>query len=109
MQNKAADRLPTAPATVSEPLCVDRLPHGRPHQRLVANDQTRTFHAPATTVREHLARQPDRELAEFADLAFHGDRSAMLLRHNVIGDRQTEAGALAGWLAVAPEAPTLKS
>src|SRR6476620_6029663 len=45
-----------------------------------------------------LARQPDRELCGCADLAFHRDRSAMLLRDDVVGDRQAEAGALASWL-----------
>jgi hypothetical protein len=42
---------------------------------------------PATPVRKHLARQPYRELAVFADLALHRDRSAMLLRDDIVGDR----------------------
>jgi hypothetical protein len=48
---------------------------------------------PATTVREHLARQGDNELGKFIHLAFHRDRAAMLLRDDVVGDREAEAGA----------------
>ena len=44
--------------------------------------------------RLRLARQPDHELAVFADLAVHSDAAAMLLRHDVIADRQAETGAL---------------
>src|SRR5580692_10630574 len=45
-----------------------------------------------------LARQPYRELAVVADLAVHGDVAAMLLRDDVVGDRQAETGAFAGRL-----------
>jgi hypothetical protein len=41
-------------------------------------------------------RQTYRELAVFANLAVHSDGAAMLLRHDVVGDRQAEAGAFAG-------------
>src|SRR5580704_4924188 len=48
--------------------------------------------------RLRFARQPYRELAVVADLAIHSDAAAMLLRDDIVGDRQAEAGALAGWL-----------
>jgi hypothetical protein len=43
-------------------------------------------------------RQAYRELGELADPAIDGDRPAMLLRHDVVADREAEAGALAGRL-----------
>src|ERR1700693_2314322 len=51
---------------------------------------------PATAVREHLARQSDHEFGERIDLAIDSDRSAVLLRDDVVWDRPAEAGALAG-------------
>src|SRR5215471_2415744 len=53
---------------------------------------------PKAVVKSGVAPQPYRELAVFADLAVHGDAAAMLLRDDVVGDRQAEAGALAGRL-----------
>src|SRR4051794_20851005 len=44
------------------------------------------------------ARQRDSEFGELAQLAIDFDRAAMLLGHDVIADRQAEAGALAGRL-----------
>src|SRR6516164_5329087 len=41
-------------------------------------------------------RQVDRELGELAEHAVDLDRSAMLLRYNVIADRQPQPGALTG-------------
>src|SRR5205823_7738132 len=43
-------------------------------------------------------RQAHREFGEFPDFAVHGDRAAVLLRYNVVADRQTEAGSFAGRL-----------
>jgi hypothetical protein len=48
--------------------------------------------------RLRLARQPHRELAVVADLAVYSDDAAMLLRDDVVGDRQAEPGALASRL-----------
>ena len=45
-----------------------------------------------------MARQPYRELAEFADRAVYGDAAAVLLGHDVVADRQAETGAFARWL-----------
>jgi hypothetical protein len=45
-----------------------------------------------------VARQADGELGELADLAGDLDRAAMLLRDDVVTDRQTEARPLAGRL-----------
>ena len=42
-----------------------------------------------------LARQPNRELGENALFAVDRDRAAVLLRHDIIADRETEAGPLA--------------
>jgi len=58
--------------------------HGHPSHGPVANGPEPT---PATIAREHPARQPYRELAEFADLAIDSDRAAVLLRDDVVGDR----------------------
>src|SRR5215831_16955884 len=44
------------------------------------------------------SRQPNSELGEIADLAIDGDRAAVLLGHDVVTDRETETGALAGRL-----------
>src|SRR5205085_1214019 len=44
------------------------------------------------------ARQPYDELGEGARLALDHDRAAMLLRDDVVADRQTEPGALPGRL-----------
>src|SRR5258708_6458971 len=44
------------------------------------------------------ARQADGKLGELAQLAVYRDRAAMLLRHDVVADRQAEPGALAGRL-----------
>ena len=49
---------------------------------------------PATTVREHLDRQPYRGRCECGRLAFDRDRSAVLLGDDVIADREAEPGAL---------------
>ena len=74
-------------------------PHRRPCQGRVASDGKKAWHlCPAATGREHLARQGNNEFGEHIDLAFHRDPAAMLLRDDVVGDRQTEASALAGWL-----------
>src|ERR1700730_3893691 len=54
---------------------------------------------PVSAVREHLARHPYRELAVFPDLAIDSDRAAVLLRDDVVGDRQAEPCALAGWFS----------
>jgi hypothetical protein len=43
-------------------------------------------------------RQADREFGELAKRTVDLDRSAMLLRDDVIADRKAEAGALAGRL-----------
>src|SRR5580704_3224615 len=53
---------------------------------------------PVSLGREHPARQGNNKFGEFIDLAIDSDRSPMLLRNDVVGDRQAEAGALAGWL-----------
>src|SRR5215468_9465890 len=42
-------------------------------------------------------RQADRELGIGAGFAFHRDRTAMLLRDDVVADRKPETGAFAGW------------
>ena len=42
--------------------------------------------------------QSNRELSEIADLAIDGDRAAMLLGHDVVADREAEAGAFPGRL-----------
>src|SRR5215469_2563421 len=39
------------------------------------------------------AGQSNGELSEIADLAIDGDRAAMLLGHDVVADREAEAGA----------------
>jgi len=44
------------------------------------------------------AGQADREFGEIIDLAIDLDRAAVLLGHDVVADRETEAGALAGRL-----------
>ena len=44
------------------------------------------------------ARQADGEFGELADFAVDRDRAAMLLRDDVVADRQAEPGALAGRL-----------
>ena len=66
--------------------------------RLVIDNQHPNGHARSPLVREHLARQGDDEFGERIDLAIDGDRAAMLLRDDVVGDRQAKPGALAGWL-----------
>src|SRR5437868_10742167 len=43
-------------------------------------------------------RQAQDELGELPRLAVDRDRPAMLLRDDVVADREAEAGALAGWL-----------
>src|ERR1700730_16541025 len=53
---------------------------------------------PTTILRKHPARQDDDELSERIDLAIDCDRSAMLLRDDVVGDGQPKPGALACWL-----------
>src|SRR5215470_2140248 len=42
--------------------------------------------------------QSNDKLGELADPAVDGDRAAVLLRHDVIADREAEAGSLAGRL-----------
>ena len=42
------------------------------------------------------AGQSDSELGELADLTIDLDRAAMLLGHDVVADREAEAGSLAG-------------
>ena len=44
------------------------------------------------------ARQSNGELGELADPAIDGDGAAVLLRHDVIADREAKAGAFAGRL-----------
>src|SRR5262245_19026480 len=44
------------------------------------------------------ARQPHRELGEVADLAIESDGTAVLLRYNLVADRQPKSGTLAGRL-----------
>src|SRR5262249_52715239 len=46
----------------------------------------------------HPAGQADRKFGKLAELAVDFDRTAVLLSDDVIGDRETEAGALAGRL-----------
>src|SRR5690242_3325752 len=41
------------------------------------------------------SRQPHRELGEAADVAVDCDRAAVLLRYNLVADRQPKPGALA--------------
>ena len=48
--------------------------------------------------RTSAAGQPYRELGEVADLAIDRERTAVLLRDDLVGDRQAEAGAFAGRL-----------
>src|SRR6516162_10527639 len=43
-------------------------------------------------------RQVHDELGELPDFAVHGDRAAVLCRDDVVADRETKAGALAGRL-----------
>src|SRR6516164_9099324 len=45
-----------------------------------------------------LSRQTDCELGKCARLTLHRDRAAVLLRDDVVADRQAEAGAFAGRL-----------
>src|SRR5215510_8401586 len=45
-----------------------------------------------------VSRQAYREFGEFPDFAVHADRAAVLLRYNVVADRQTEAGSFASRL-----------
>src|SRR6516225_4777062 len=44
------------------------------------------------------SRQPHRELGEVADFALDRDGAAVLLRYDLVPDRQTKPGALAGRL-----------
>ena len=44
------------------------------------------------------ARQPNGEFGELSDPTIDLDRTAMLLGHNVVADRQAETGSLAGRL-----------
>src|SRR5262245_14518579 len=44
------------------------------------------------------ARQPHREFGEVADLAVDRDGTAVLLRYNLVADRQPKPGAFAGRL-----------
>ena len=44
------------------------------------------------------ARQPHRELGEVADLAIESDGTAVLLRYNLVADRQPKSGTLAARL-----------
>src|SRR5438045_9316980 len=43
-------------------------------------------------------RQAHGEFGEGPQFAVNADRAAMLLRHDVVADRQTEPGAFPGWL-----------
>jgi hypothetical protein len=52
---------------------------------------------PVSLGRKHLARQGNKKFGKFIHLAINSDRSAMLLRDDVVGDRQAKSGALAGW------------
>jgi hypothetical protein len=47
-------------------------------------------------IREHLARKSDNEFGKIIHLTVHRDRAAMLLRDDVIGDRQPKPRAFAG-------------
>src|SRR5689334_16906660 len=49
----------------------------------------------ATIMSEHLARQGNNEFGKFIHLAVHLDRPAMLLRNDVVADRQAKPGTLA--------------
>ena len=44
------------------------------------------------------AGQSNGEFSEIADPAIHSDRAAMLLGHDVVADREAEAGSFAGRL-----------
>ena len=44
------------------------------------------------------SRQPHRELGEVTDFAINCDGAAVLLRYDLVADRQPEPGALACWL-----------
>ena len=44
------------------------------------------------------AGQSDGELCVLADTAIALDRAAMLLGHDVVADRESEAGPFPGWL-----------
>src|SRR6516165_9528979 len=44
------------------------------------------------------SRQPHRELGEVTDFAIDRDRAAVLLRYDLVADRQSKPGALAGRL-----------
>jgi hypothetical protein len=44
------------------------------------------------------AREADGKLGKLIGLAIDGDRAAMLLRHDVVADREPEPGAFAGRL-----------
>ena len=66
---------------------------------LVVDDQDADAHAdPPRCCDWLLARQADGELGERARLALDRDRAAVLLGDDVVADRQTEPGALAGRL-----------
>jgi hypothetical protein len=45
-----------------------------------------------------IARQPDSELAKLANRALDRKAAAVLLRHDVVADRETKAGSFASWL-----------
>ena len=44
------------------------------------------------------SRQSHRELGEVADFAIDRDGAAVLLRYDLVADRQPKPSALAGWL-----------
>jgi hypothetical protein len=48
--------------------------------------------------RRLLPRQVDGKFSEHALVAFDRDRPAVLLRYDVVVDRETKPGPLAGWL-----------
>jgi hypothetical protein len=48
--------------------------------------------------RTSASRQPHRKLGKITDLAIDRDGAAVLLRYDLVADRQTKPGALAGWL-----------
>src|SRR6516162_11334972 len=61
-------------------------------ERLLRTDDCSLSHCPAP------ARQPHRELGEVADFAIDHDGAAVLLRYDLVADRQPKAGTLAGRL-----------
>jgi hypothetical protein len=64
----------------------------------VVHNQDYDGHALPPFIHHSFARQGNDELGEVTDLAMHGDAAAVLLRDNVVADRQAKARAFAGRL-----------